>query len=256
MKIVIILLTLMEISMAEEYEPVDQPSTSSNYSPSYQPVHQSNEEPDEQINLMPIQNEELEKTWTKKILKDPIRVSTSPSSPLVKGLVFDIEKEKEKLKKSCYPVKERLEFLDNDPIQMLTERNIMSASMILIGLMELRSVLHFEPYPSWDNKSKRIKNDDEIADAKTTREYYELVEPEYLPETPFKRTLQLTELVDEQFPSLRKIYRKHLEEKLAEFKGGNLIDRNTVDYMIKQFNELNSDLVKIALEALWFNDKC
>ncbi|CAL2042185.1 unnamed protein product [Caenorhabditis brenneri] len=237
MRILIAHFMLVEILMA--YEPVDQPSPPTSDSPSFQP------EPDYEIDLVPNNDEPPEKTWTKRVLKDPKRVSKSPLSSQGKGLVFDIEKEMEKLKKECYPAEERIEFWDNDFIKMVAERNTVNEAMWLIGLLELRSVLGFEPYRSWENKGEKKENDDEIADAKTMMEYYELVEPEFpfTSGTPFEHVLQMTEFVNKQWPNYRNIYKKYLEEKLAEFKGGNIIDRITVDYMIEQYEEIHHELV-------------
>ncbi|EGT53857.1 hypothetical protein CAEBREN_22979 [Caenorhabditis brenneri] len=244
MRIFIALYMLVKILIAVEYEPVDQPIPPTSDSPSFQP------EPDYEVDLVPNNDEPPEKTWTKRVLKDPKRVTKSPLSPQGKGLVFDIEKEMEKLKKECYPAEERIEFWDNDFIKMVAERNTVNYAMWLIGLLELRSVLGFEPYRSWENKHKRIENDDEIADAKTMMEYYELVEPElpFTSGTPFEHVLQMTEFVDKRWPSFRKIYKKYLEEKLAEFKGGNIIDRITVDYMIEQYEEIHHELVMGVLK--------
>ncbi|EGT53818.1 hypothetical protein CAEBREN_22303 [Caenorhabditis brenneri] len=83
-------------------------------------------------------------------------------------------------------------------------------------------------------------------DAKTIREYYELVEPTSPIYSTHERMMKMVEFIDERWPSVRKIYKKYYEEKLAEFKGGNIIDRITVDYMIEQYKKVHSSCSKLS----------
>ncbi|EGT53833.1 hypothetical protein CAEBREN_17942 [Caenorhabditis brenneri] len=232
--------TIVEFLMAENY-------TNWSYGPAYPPgpQYQSSYEPAYQPAYSSSHNEPSEKTWTIRILKNPIRVSKPKLLPPEGESVFEVEKEIEKIKKSaCYPEPERIEFLgDFDRVQVEITHN---EAMCSIGLLELRSVLGFKPNGLWETDRKRITNDDKIADARTIREYYELVEPTSPILSTLEQVMKMVEYIDERWPAIRKIYRKYYEEKLAEFKGGNIIDRITVDYMIEQYKKVHSSCSSLS----------
>ncbi|CAL2042187.1 unnamed protein product [Caenorhabditis brenneri] len=228
MRSFIFFFTLMEFLMARDYTG-HLPGSFIRYSPIYPPTQSS------------------EKTWTKRILKNPIRVSKPKLLPPEGELVFEVEKEIKKLKKTaCYPAKERIEFWKGSYSKVYDERNTNEA-MCWIGLLELRSVLGFKPsWGKYPNRYTNVENDDEIADARTIREYYELVEPTSPIYSTHERMMKMVEFIDERWPSVRKIYKKYYEEKLAEFKGGNIIDRITVDYMIEQYKKVHSSCSSLS----------
>ncbi|CAL2042186.1 unnamed protein product [Caenorhabditis brenneri] len=177
--------------------------TNWSYGPAYPPgpQYQSSYEPAYQPAYSSSHNEPSEKTWTIK--------------------------------------PERLEFLgDFNRVQVEITHN---EAMCSIGLLELRSVLGFKPNGLWETDRKRITNDDKIADARAIREYYELVEPTSPILSTLEQVMKMVEYIDERWPAIRKIYKKYYEEKLAEFKGGNIIDRITVDYMIQRYKQIHTN---------------
>ncbi|EGT46416.1 hypothetical protein CAEBREN_16788 [Caenorhabditis brenneri] len=115
----------------------------------------------------------------------------------------------------------------------------MEETVIRIGLTELRKSLKFAPVRPWKHFNETEPSEEELENAKSLEEYYNLKEPYsgVLDNTVLfeKNLIPAEAYLDERFPSIREMFRIRFEEIISE---GGPIDTKLVDRLIVEYGRI------------------